>query len=87
MLADGPMTELSLEVEVIDSALHCRLDSHILQPRSIEAGEPPDTSMRHRAMPIGALVKWHVGLAGQQVYLTVPFTAAAKLFRPLLEGE
>jgi signal transduction histidine kinase len=80
VLAEGTVSQLSLDVGIINSTLHCHLRSQLLEPlpSGLVAHPPPEASMHQRALPLGGIVTWHPQRQGNYMHLQVPFPSLSE---------
>jgi signal transduction histidine kinase len=78
VLSDGAAREVSLDVDVIDGALHCHLKSASFEASDAQQSErvTPETSVRHRVQRIGGTLQWLQTAGAHHIHLQIPFTAA-----------
>ena len=74
-LADGEVSGVSLEVDLIDNTLRCHLATeHVKPPGDAQtAGESPEASMHHRAKRFGGSIRLLKTPSGNHAHLNVPF--------------
>jgi signal transduction histidine kinase len=73
ILSDGVPTKLSLQVEIVEDALRCRIVTQLLEPRAVVAGaDLVNTPLHHRTRQMGGVCECLSTLEGNQVNVTIP---------------
>lgn len=93
ILSRGVPSELSLQVEIIDNTLHCRIASD-LSESGVNGSEMSlaNTPLHHRARQMGGACQWLMIAEGNRVNVTIPMPSfvppevAARNREPLLHG-
>lgn len=78
VLSGNVLGHLSLQVEVIDDTLHCRLSSRLLSPRAnASATTHAEIATNHCARHLGGALIWLKTLDGDHVEMKLPMRVAA----------
>jgi signal transduction histidine kinase len=73
ILSDGVPSKLSLQVDLIDDALRCRIGTQLSVPRAAVPGaDLVNTPLHHRTRQMGGVCQWLNTLESNHVEVTVP---------------
>lgn len=72
ILSHGVPSKLSLQVEVVENTLHCRIASHLESRATDSEMALGNTPLHHRARQMGGACHWLKTVEGNQVKVTIP---------------
>jgi glucose-6-phosphate-specific signal transduction histidine kinase len=73
ILSDGVPSEVSLQLEIIESTLHCRIASHLLESRGeVSEAALANTPLHHRTRQMGGSCQSLKTLDGNHVNVAIP---------------
>jgi signal transduction histidine kinase len=85
ILSDGVPSELSLQVEIVENTLHCRITSQLRESRhAVRESGVANTPLHHRARQMGGACRWLNTLDKNHVSVSIPIPSGqtGNEFRP-----